>query len=205
MLTYVICFLFSLRHQANGLQRPLAISVSRLEHQLTLLTQPRHLDAISRRVKVLTTELERMHEAKRKAPNYSAGGADGNSKREGSTSRSNADGTSTAGELDVETSQRLAALFSMQQRMEPLLPLASSLLARMRSLASLHASSSSFSGKLDQVVNADDHLKAGQEEVKTILKEVEGSLERNQTTLIGNLEAVEKRMESLVDRIEKLR
>ncbi|CAO3593976.1 unnamed protein product [Absidia cylindrospora] len=39
-------------------------SLSKLEQQITLLAQPRHLDTVARRIKVLNSELDRLHELK---------------------------------------------------------------------------------------------------------------------------------------------
>lgn len=190
--------------ETNSLQRPLNTSVSRLEQQLSLLTQPRHLDAISRRVKLLSTELERLHEAKRKAPADSKGvSPSGGSRQSGSPTANGSAGGTT--ELDAETRAKLSSLFALQSRLEPLIPLAPSLLARMRSLATLHASSSTFASNLDATVKADAQLKTGQTELKAMLSEAEESLKENVQAVRGNLEAVEKRMEELVERIAKLK
>lgn len=187
--------------EANTLQRPLSTSVSRLEQQLSLLTQPRHLDAISRRVKLLSTELERLHEAKRKAPADSKGISTSGGSRQFPVGNGAATGTA---ELDAETRAKLSSLFALQTRLEPLIPLAPSLLARMRSLATLHASSSTFASNLEATVKGDAQLKAGQTELKTMLAEAEESLKENVQAVKGNLEAVEKRMEELAERIAKL-
>ncbi|GAA5822753.1 hypothetical protein JCM10212_000321 [Sporobolomyces blumeae] len=45
---------------------PLVATLTRLDHLVTLLTHPRHLDSISRRVKVVVSDLERIHESRRK-------------------------------------------------------------------------------------------------------------------------------------------
>ncbi|KDN47563.1 hypothetical protein K437DRAFT_255840 [Tilletiaria anomala UBC 951] len=206
-----------LMDETKGLQRPLIESVARLEHQLTLLTQPRQLDAISRRVKVLSTELERLHETKRKAP-AGAGVGDGRGAAAAAASQSPADGGKGAareggggagaglgvGKLDAETAQKLSTLFALQKRLEPLIPLGGSLLGRMRSLSALHASSSSFARRLDAAMQADAQLRRGQEELRALLDEAQESLQTNACAVQRNLDATETRIEGLMQRLNRL-
>lgn len=51
--------------QPNNLSSTSIVAlVSKLEKQMTVLSQPRHLDMISRRVKLVNTELDKLNELK---------------------------------------------------------------------------------------------------------------------------------------------
>lgn len=198
--------------QAKSLVRPLLPSVARIEHLLTLLTHPRHLDGISRRVKVLVSELERVHEARRKIDTSSAsnrlgipsanGLEGGSSPLLGGTSPGV--GTSSPNGLTTETLTKLEANFALLSRLEPLMPLAPTLLSRLHSLSSLHASAAGFSDDVNSLLVAAKTSEATHEELQTVLTNVESSLRENQQRVQANLESVEARIEGLAKRVEKL-
>ncbi|KAF9007986.1 hypothetical protein BDQ17DRAFT_1350367 [Cyathus striatus] len=65
--------------ETSPLPPPLLPSIARLNNQLTLLTQPRHIDSISRRLKLLLSDLERasasQHHNHRRHPSQSGSNA----------------------------------------------------------------------------------------------------------------------------------
>jgi len=196
--------------------RPLLSTMQRLEHQLTLFTQPRHLDAISRRVKVLVAELERAHEAKSKlaalAPAPSAAGATAiaSAEQQGGEGASGADGTTGSGASNAagfgtpDQLARLRSLFVLQTRLEPLLPLAPHLLSRLQSLAALHSSAAHFGASLEQLVEADARLGERAGEIQELCRGLESSMEEDGKRIKTNLELVQARMEALGKRMEAL-
>lgn len=195
--------------QAKSLARPLMPSLARIEHLLTLLTHPRHLDGISRRVKVLVSELERVHEARRKLDASSsrlAVGAGPSNGLDGATSPLLGAGGSppTAGGLSPETLTKLEAGLALLSRLETLMPLAPTLLSRLHSLSSLHASAAGFSDDVSELFVAAKTSETTHDELKVVLSNVEGSLRENQQRVKANLESVEARIEGLAKRIEKL-
>lgn len=194
---------------------PLVQSVSRLDHLLTLLTQPRHLDSISRRVKVLVSDLERIHESRRKLGDtrplnvaLSGGmtlttGTDAPRTAAPSLNASTSGATASA-QLPPDALQKIDALFALLPRLDPLIPLAPRLLSRLRSLSALHESATTFSTTLSSLKSEVDRLGDGEKGLKEVLDGLETSFTENEERFKGNLEAFEKRMSEVVKRLDAL-
>ncbi|KAE8266194.1 hypothetical protein A4X09_0g6148 [Tilletia walkeri] len=199
--------------ESKAPSRPLLPTMQRLEHQLTLFTQPRHLDAISRRVKVLVAELERAHEARSKlaalppaAPTTlktSAAAATEGESKEGEEQGDGNVATSTAFGTPDQLA-RLRSLFLLQTRLEPLLPLTPHILSRLQSLSALHASSAHFAQSLDALLEADEKLGERVRELGMLCEGLRESCVGDEERVKGNLELVQARMESLGKRMEAL-
>lgn len=190
-------------------------SVSRLDHLLTLLTQPRHLDSISRRVKVLVSDLERIHESRRKLGDtrplhvaLSGGmtlttGGDGTAGTK-STLSSSTNGSGTSSSLPPDAMQKIDELFALLPRIDPLLPLAPRLLTRLQSLSTLHASAATFSESLSSLKGQVDALGESEQGLKEVIDGLEKSFEENEARVKGNLEAMDKRVAAVVERLDRL-
>ncbi|KAJ8294192.1 Dynactin subunit 2 [Rhodotorula toruloides] len=201
--------------ETHAVPPPLVQSVSRLDHLLTLLTQPRHLDSISRRVKVLVSDLERIHESRRKLGDtrplnvaLSGGmtlttGAEATRTAAPSLSASTG-GASAAAQLPPDALQKIDALFALLPRLDPLIPLAPRLLSRLRSLSALHESATTFSTTLSSLKSEVEHLGDGEKGLKEVLSGLETSFTENEERFKGNLEAFEERMSEVVKRLDAL-
>lgn len=199
---------------AHPVPPPLLSTVARLEHLLTLLTQPRHLDAISRRVKVLVSELERLHESRRKlgdsrplavalgpsAAQLTVAVPGGGPPVALKSSPSNPSAT----ELPPDALQRLEALFTLLPRIDPLLPLTPRLLARLQSLAGLHASAAEFGEVLGAVRGEVGRLGEGEAGLREVLSGVQRSVEENGRVMGGNLASLEERVRGVGERMARL-
>ena len=187
-----------------------------MEHQLGLLTQPRHLDTVARRVKVLVSDLERIHDARRKLGDtrplnvaLSSGmtvvaGGTGATVTTALPLPTAPTTASQSAALPADALQRIDALFAILPRVEPLLPLAPALAARLRSLSSLHASSSSFASTLDQATQDVDTLKSTERQLSTALDGVERSLAENERIVRENMSSLEARIEAVQARLSTL-
>jgi len=198
---------------AHPVPPALLTTLARLEHLLTLLTQPRHLDSISRRVKVLVSELERLHESRRKlgdsrplAVALGPAAAQLTVAVPGGGPPVALKGTTGvgAGELPPDALQRLEALFTLLPRIDPLLPLTPRLLARLQSLASLHSSAAEFGATLTAVQGELGRLSEGEQGLKDVLSGVQRSVEENARTMGGNLASLEERVRDVGERMAKL-
>ncbi|GAA5996561.1 uncharacterized protein JCM10292_003051 [Rhodotorula paludigena] len=208
--------------ETHAVPPPLLSTVSRLDHLLTLLTQPRHLDTISRRVKVLVSDLERIHDSRRKLGDSRplnvalSGGmtlvttsATGERAPAPSPSASaslsgGGGGGEAAAALSPDAQQKLDALFALLPRLDPLLPLAPRLLARLRSLSALHASAASFGETLAGLKGEVERLGEGEKGLREVLEGLDGSVRDNEARVKGNLEAMEKRVDEVVKRLDAL-
>ncbi|PWN49273.1 hypothetical protein IE53DRAFT_388538 [Violaceomyces palustris] len=195
--------------EETAMPKPLLPTLTRIEQQLSLLTQPRHLDAISRRVKVLVTELERVQESRSKlGPNGGGGGGGGGGVNKleevGSSNQPKEAEVTTAG-LDPETVKRLNKLSQINQRLEPHLNLIPFVLERMRSLSDLHSSSDDFSKRLADLERRQQRSSNEvEQELQPLVRGLEQGLESNQRTMAANLEVLNQRIEALGERIQKL-
>ena len=195
---------------------PLVTTLARVEHQLGLLTQPRHLDTVARRVKVLVSDLERIHDARRKLGDtrplnvaLSSGmtvvaGGTGATVTTALPPPATLASAHPPAALPADALQRIDALFAILPRIEPLLPLAPALAARLRSLSSLHASSSSFASTLGQATQDVDTLKATEWQLSTALEGVERSLAENERIVRENMSSLEARIEAVQIRLSTL-
>ncbi|KAJ3216787.1 hypothetical protein HDU67_008964 [Dinochytrium kinnereticum] len=173
-------------------------ALERLEHHLALLTQPRHLDNVSRRVKTVTAEMERLLELRKKqqqehqnARFLSAGSA-----------------ASAVSDLDMhatqtETERKVDYLFASLDKLDPLIGVIPHLISRLHALRGLHTEASVFSDSLRLV---DDEQKKVVETTKTMeeaIKGLEKSIEVNSERVQKNFESLHSRIASIVEKIEK--
>lgn len=176
---------------AETRQLPVSItdSLTRLDHLLTILTQPRHLDSISRRVKLLLVDLDR---------------ATASSRRVGLATASDKPATTPTG-LSPTDQEALQRLFTLLPRLDPLIPSIPPLLNRLRSLSSLHAESFGIAADLRDLQASDKSVSEEERSLQSIvsgvqkgLSEASGGIAKNWESLNGRLQALEVRLQSLV-------
>jgi nuclear migration protein JNM1 len=161
--------------QTSPLPQPLLPHITRLSNLLALLTQPRHIDSISRRLKLLLTDLERYSTAtnKRQAANQQPSGA-------------------VPVSIASGPSHELAPVLN---RIAPALPTIPHLLARLRTLSTLHASASSFVSTLSQLEEEQKKFRNGLEDLDKALRGVEKSFEVNTERMENNLKGLQSRLD----------
>lgn len=191
----------AMQSEAQALPRPLLPSLARIEHLLTLLTQPRHLDGISRRIKVLVSELERVHEARRK---LMISGEEGDVTRGEGAENGKIDGSSTIN-LAPETLKKLDTVLPILSRVDSMLPIVPTLLSRLQSLSSLHASSANFAHDVEALQGILKSSNTQSQELKQMLGNLQSSLVENEQRTKDNLVIVEERIESITKRMEAFR
>ncbi|MBW0493616.1 hypothetical protein O181_033331 [Austropuccinia psidii MF-1] len=221
-----------LQATSNGdinLPPPLLVTIGKLEHQLSLLTQPRHLDTISRRVKVIVTDLERVHEARRKLTDHRplsialASGitvltqnqhpssqAASNTTPALNTSLNSLPGVISSADssqtnLPPDALHKLERLYNLLPRIDPLLPLVPHLLSRLRSLAQLHNDSNQFRERLNISTHELTELNQRSKQLIELLNQAAKNFESNEKTIKENLGVVESRIEKVLESIDKLK
>ncbi|SPO27924.1 uncharacterized protein UTRI_05067 [Ustilago trichophora] len=183
----------ALLDESAPVPRPVLSTLSRLEHQLSLLSQPRHLDAISRRVKVLVTEMDRVHDVRRKLTDAPA------ASNIDSSSASN----STSALTPVEIT-KLQHLFDVSTRLEPLLPLVPGVLTRLQTLSELHSSAAHFGSSLDEIEQDREARLQHEEELDELLRKMEANMEENRKKVEANLNSLQGRIEDVSARLERV-
>lgn len=187
-LDEVCCSGISLKHcadivmQSSPLPPPLLPQISRLTTQMTLLTQPRHIDSVSRRLKLLLSDLDR-----------AAASQHGHRRN---TSQPTASGTPQA-----HIQEQLLPLLT---RLGPSLPQIPHILTRLRTLSTLHAAAGEFQGTLDGLEEEQRKVAEALGELETAVETVETSMEANRNVVKGNVEGLEKRVDNLFRRLDEL-
>jgi len=169
--------------ESTPLPPPLLPQINRLANQVTLLTQPRHIDTISRRLKLLLADLER-HQNITKGAKASA------------ARTSDADDTSAG--TAASSSTLPPDLAPILQRLSPLLPTIPHLLQRLRTLSTLHTSASSFASTLTSLEEEQRKVRAALGELNDAVEGVEKSMQDNVARTEGNLKGLETRIDLLL-------
>ncbi|KAH8591379.1 Dynamitin-domain-containing protein [Bisporella sp. PMI_857] len=162
-----------------------------LFRQISLLTDatPTSLDSISRRVRSLTQEADRLEESRRQA-------------------KAAQDALKAGGEAipeeDSEQVAKINALYGTLSTIDNLAPLLPSVLDRLRSLRAIHADAATASESLERVEKRQADMA---EEIKKWshgLANMEEKLKKGETLISGNMKVVEEWVKELEARIAKL-
>lgn len=149
---------------------------------MTLLTQPRHLDGISRRLKLLNTEIERTYENKNKLND------DDNEK---SVTNNN-------------IYNKVEYLFNLLERVEDLIPITPLLLNRLKTLSDLHQNSSEVFNDLQNLKKLNNNFNNELNLLQNGLNTLDKTLNENSTTTNNNVKLILSRIDSLTQRLNNL-
>ncbi|KAH9894900.1 hypothetical protein C8Q73DRAFT_645251 [Cubamyces lactineus] len=190
--------------ELSPLPPPLLPLLTRLNAQLALLTQPRHIDSISRRIKLLNAELERTSSTSNQAHNASQRrGAHHPPGHTGSVSSpSSAAPPATPTASSVALQEQLAPVLT---RLAPLLPHIPHILTRLRTLSTLHTSAAGFQKTLEGLEEEQRRVRAALEELQRAVDGVEKSLADNEKLVKGNVRELEDRIEDVGRRMDDLK
>ncbi|KAF9484478.1 hypothetical protein BDN70DRAFT_872501 [Pholiota conissans] len=168
--------------ETSPLPTPLLPLVLRLNNQLTILTQPRHIDSISRRLKLLLSDLDRasapQHQSHRRQPSHPNGAPQ-----------------------PVALQDQL---FPLLARLGPLLPHIPHILTRLRTLSALHSSAANFQTTLEDLEEEQKKTRTGLLELEKAIHTVETSLNENREVVKSNVTGLEGRVNLLLGRLEDL-
>ena len=175
---------------------------TRLNTQLTVLTQPRTIDAISRRLKLLLTDLDKLsaHPAGASAAKAAASGLP---QANGQASTPSASGTNPAGLTPA--SQLQAELTPILQRLAPHLPSIPHILTRLRTLSSLHAAAAEFQRTLSAIESEQGSQRSGLDELLRAIERLEDSVGENGEVARRNVEGLEGRIVGMEERLQALK
>ena len=194
--------------QLSPLPPPLLPLLTRLNAQLTLLTQPRHIDSISRRIKLLNSEFERTS-ASGSGQAHHGGSAQqrrGTGAGHHASSPATATGPSPNGAASSASSTALQEqLAPVLTRLAPLLPHIPHVLARLRTLSALHTSAAGFERTLEGLEEEQKRVRAALEDLGRAVEGVEKSLADNEGVVKGNVRGLEERIDGLGRRVEDIK
>ncbi|KAF8160980.1 Dynamitin-domain-containing protein [Crassisporium funariophilum] len=170
--------------EVSPLPSPLLPLITRLHSQLALLTQPRHVDSISRRLKLLLSDLERasasQHQTHRRHP-----------------SQPNAS--------MLQSSALQEQLLPLLSRLAPLLPHIPHVLTRLRTLSTLHSSASEFQAAIEDLEEEQKKMHNTLLDLEIAAQTVEASLNENRQVVKSNVTGLEGRVNGLLERLDDLR
>jgi nuclear migration protein JNM1 len=181
---------------ADGTSVPRAIlpALEILQRQISLLNDstPSSLDSISRRVRTLTQEAERLEESRKSAKAardaFKAAGGDI---------------AAEEGE-DSEQISKINALYGTLSTIESLAPLLPSLLDRLRSLRAIHADAATASESLERAEKKQADMAGDIKKWKDGLEKVEEAMKNAETVMGGNMKVVEGWVKELEAKVDKL-
>ncbi|KAG0234261.1 Dynactin subunit 2 [Actinomortierella wolfii] len=153
-------------------------SVEKLEQQIGILTQPRQLEQLSRRLKVVIAELDRMQELQTK---------------EGSTTG-----------ISSEVENKINTLFDLVDKIDPLVALVPVLVTRLKGLKTLHSEAAVFSDSIKMI--SSEQTKIGDElkSLDAVSTKLQESVAENEAAIQKNVELIDSRITALVERVQKL-
>ena len=172
---------FTPSFQSTPITPPLLPMITRLNSQLMILTQPRHIDSISRRLKLLLSDLERVSAAQTQKRQPQPGGT-----------------------MTIASTATQDALLPLLSRLAPSLPHIPHILTRLRTLSALHASAGEFQGTMTALEEEQRKTREALEALKSAVGGVEASLEANRGTVARNVEGLEDRVDRVLTRLEEL-
>ena len=173
--------------QTSPLPAPLVPMLTRLNTQLTLLTQPRQLDSISRRLKLLLSDLDRMPTSHSHQNNH---------RRQPSHN--------TPASPVVASSALQEQIAPLLSRVAPNLAHIPHILARLRTLSALHNSAAEFQSTLDGLEDEQRRVRTALDDLRSAIESVEMSFEDNGKVVKSNISGLEERVELMLKRIEQL-
>ncbi|TVY90675.1 Dynactin subunit 2-A [Lachnellula willkommii] len=179
---------------SNGTPKAILPTLDMLQRQVLLISEstPSSLDTISRRVRTLAQEAERLEERRKaaKAAQDALRAAGG-------------DVSSDDGE-DSEQTSKIHALYGTLPTIENLTPLLPPLLDRLRSLRAIHADAATAGESLDAVEKKQTDMAGDIKKWREGLEKVEEALKQNETTMGGNMKVVEGWVKELEAKMERL-
>lgn len=178
---------------SNDVPTAILPTLETLARQISIINEstPSSLDTISRKVRTLTQEAERLEESRKKA-------------KSAHDALKAAGGESSEDGEDSEQVAKINSLYGTLSTIENLSPLLPSILDRLRSLRAIHADAATAAESLDraeekQAAMAGDIKKwrKGLEKVEESIKKSEGAMINNLTLAEGWVKDLEKKMETI--------
>ncbi|EIN11454.1 hypothetical protein PUNSTDRAFT_118845 [Punctularia strigosozonata HHB-11173 SS5] len=186
--------------ETSPLPPPLLPLLTRLNTQLTILAQPRHIDQISRRLKLLLTDLDRVSQSQSQSHREREPARRQSGHAPSSTTPASAP-ASSAPSGPAPLADQLAPLLA---RLGPALPHIPHILTRLRTLSHLHASAAEFQGTLDGLEAEQRRTREALEDLSRAVGTVEKSLEENKDVVAKNVKGLEDRVDAVLRRLEQV-
>lgn len=176
--------------RANGLPRAILPTLDNMEKQISTLAQAStsNLDAITRRVRTLASEQDKLNESREKAKALREElGKQGQSLTDAS-----------------EQESKINALYGILPTIENLTPMLPPLLDRLRSLRAIHADAATASQTLERIETQQAEMTEELKQWKEGLEKMENAMTDGDVTVKGNVKVMEGWVKDLEERMAKL-
>lgn len=176
---------------SDGLARAILPTLDSLEKQISTLSQAStaNLDAISRRVRTLATEQDKLNDSREKAKAL----------REELGKHA----PTPAGE-ESEQDSKINALYGILPTIENLTPILPPLLDRLRSLKAIHADAATAGETLNRIAREQAEMAAELKQWKGGLEKMEGVMKDGDEAVKGNMKVMDGWVKDLEERMAKL-
>ncbi|KAJ3496873.1 hypothetical protein NLG97_g2337 [Lecanicillium saksenae] len=179
----------------GGLPRAILPTLDNMDKQIATLAQAStaNLDAISRRVRTLASDQDKLNDAREKAKAL----------RE---ELGKASGSSSQAQLadNAEQDTKINALYGVLPTIESLAPMLPPLLDRLRSLRAIHADAATASQTLEQIEQRQADMTAELKQWREGLQKLEETMKEGDSTVKGNMTVMEGWVKDLEERMAKL-
>lgn len=175
----------------DGLPRAILPTLDTMEKQISTLSQAStaNLDAISRRVRTLATEQDKLNEAREKAKSL----------REELGKHS-----ATSPEDESEHEAKVNALYGILPTIEGLTPMLAPLLDRLRSLRAIHADAATASQTLEHIETQQADMAGELKQWRDGIEKMEGAMRNGDAAVKDNVNVMEGWVKDLEERMAKL-
>ncbi|KAM3455478.1 hypothetical protein MY5147_001348 [Beauveria neobassiana] len=179
----------------GGLPRAILPTLDNMDKQIATLAQAStaNLDAISRRVRTLASDQDKLNDAREKAKAL----REELGKASGPSSQAQADDS-------AEQETKINALYAVLPTIESLAPMLPPLLDRLRSLRAIHADAAAASQTLDQIEQRQADMTAELKQWREGLQKLEETMKESDSTVKGNMTVMEGWVKDLEGRMAKL-
>lgn len=166
-----------------------------MDKQIATLAQAStaNLDAISRRVRTLASDQDKLNDAREKAKVL----------REELGKGSGSSSQVQLGE-DAEQETKINALYGVLPTIESLAPMLPPLLDRLRSLRAIHADAATASQTLEQIEQRQADMAAELKQWREGLQKLEETMKEGDSTVKGNMTVMQGWIKDLETRMTKL-
>ncbi|CDS06745.1 hypothetical protein LRAMOSA09272 [Lichtheimia ramosa] len=184
-------------------------SLSKLEQQIAILSQPRHLDTIKRKLETLVGTLDRLNELKsgrKDASHLYSRLPDTTSTSVTATAAATANNSDNkdGNGLSSDTEEKVKHLFDTMEKIDPLLNLTPALLTRLKALQGLHTEASTFGRSVKMISEEQSRITDELKSLSSACELLNKSLKENEDTVNANIKVIDTRMTELVQRVGAL-
>ena len=190
--------------QDKGANKAILPTLHNLDKQISILASasPSSLDAVSKRIRQLTQDAEKLHEARKSAK--AAQEALNSSRGEAIQSKRDSEVQDSTRYDEPEQTSKINALFGMLATIESLAPLLPSVLGRLRSLQHVHADAATASQNLANIEKRQVEMAEDVKIWKTGLAKVEAAINGGEIRMAENAKSVEGWVNDLHKRLSDI-